>query len=369
MRKRLLVLLSALMVLSTVFFAVNTTGFSAQATTLKPATLTFDSFDVGYTLPDERTSNFETSIDQSFGGFFTVFNNKTDTATTEVKQDVDGSKYLEFKNTKDGYGIVTAWTGSSIPAGVTIKIKLVIRPTGGTFVASNEKPFFIRTMNASSVINTYNIPKDTLGVTKSGSDYTVNGFSGSEWKTLEYEYTTNATKIAQSVRFYQYGRSGNGLDVKSVEILLVNDPKAPVFENTNYTYDCAGSDDLQIKVDTKGAFIEGLLLDKEDGNNPIFVTRDAYQTSSDNQYLIITADYLNKLPNGTNKFILQVNEVLYPFEVVISNSPIGGTPDAPDAPDTPVDDDKGCGSVIAGASAVLATVLLAGSIVVFKKKD
>ncbi|MBE5756606.1 MAG: SGNH/GDSL hydrolase family protein [Clostridiales bacterium] len=44
------------------------------------------------------------------------------------------------------------------------------------------------------------------------------------------------------------------------------------------------------------------------------------------------------------------------------------TPDTPDTPDTPTEEKGGCGSVITATSAVLASVLLAGAVVVLKKK-
>ncbi|MBE5757187.1 MAG: hypothetical protein E7342_05225 [Clostridiales bacterium] len=360
MRKRLLILLSVLIALSTVFFAVNTTAFSAQAAELKPATLHFNDFIVDDTLPTSNTANLQVDNEAYLGGFYTVFNNSTSTASATIKKDTtDGNNYLSFINKKDSsYSALRAYTGASVPAGAKIHIKMVFRPTKDVQTQKATKWFFIRYGNTSNDIDV-------------SASYKNKTFDGITWFIYEKDFTMKS--FGDYINIYSYAKKDHGFDLKSLEISLVDDPQAPVFETTNYTYDCAGSDDLQIKVNTKGAFIEGMLWDKQDGNNPIIVTRSAYEVSSDYKYITINADYLQRLYNGSNKFILQINEVLYPFEVVIANSPVGDKLDTPneDNNNNGVNDaeKRGCGSVIGVTSAVLATALLAGAVVVFKKKD
>ena len=99
-----------------------------------------------------------------------------------------------------------------------------------------------------------------------------------------------------------------------------------------------------------------------------FVARNAYSMSEDFKTLTIQARWLKTLINGEHTFTVQIEETYYTFTVTVTGyEPPAQEPDTPDTPDTPTDD-KGCGSVIGMASALLSTALLAGAVVVLKKK-
>ncbi|MBE5756605.1 MAG: hypothetical protein E7342_02280 [Clostridiales bacterium] len=75
-------------------------------------------------------------------------------------------------------------------------------------------------------------------------------------------------------------------------------------------------------------------------------------------------DKLHPNSKGYHKMATALSEVLDIKE------PNFDLPNTPDTPDTPVDDDKGgCGSVIGATSAILSSLLLAGAVVMLKKKD
>ncbi|MBE5757185.1 MAG: hypothetical protein E7342_05215 [Clostridiales bacterium] len=310
MRKKLIVLFTTLVVLCISLVAIG--GIFANSTEtlpssddveLKPATLTFDHFEVGAKLPTENTANVQTDYESYLGGFYTVYNSNS-RATAYVRQDTDGSKYLEHRTTDaSSTKAVVSYTGATIPNGATVRIKIVFRPSKG-FVHNNSKWFFIRlgaTANDVRICDAFN------NVT----------FDGETWLTYDEEFTLKA--LGDYVYMYHYGDVGHGIDIKSLEISFVSDPTAPVFETNFYNRKVESTEDLHVNVDlTNVSFIEGLLLDKEDGNEPIFVTRSAYRKADDGKALIINADYLNKLGHGEHKFILQVNEVLYNFIVNVS---------------------------------------------------
>ncbi|MBE5757052.1 MAG: hypothetical protein E7342_04540 [Clostridiales bacterium] len=354
--KRKFGLLFTLIMALTMIFTIN--SFTAQATGI-PATVCPDQLEVGAALPTKTTRNLLTDENADFGDIYSNYNNTSSRATMTVQQE-NNENYIAMRakdNVGSNYILNTSVLTNKIKNGSIVKIKLVFRPTKdfATNGTNNKKMFLLRLDSTKNDIQV-------------GGSYLDTTFDGQTWLTFEKEFTLKAD--CKYFHFYNYAQPGHGCDIKYIEITYLGS-KVPEISTKEYDYDSKSNQDLAVTVDTKEFPVESLFVQGPEDEKMHFVARNAYSMSEDFKTLIIQARWLKTLINGEHTFTVQIEETYYTFTVTVTGyEPPAQEPDVPDTPDTPdtPTDDKGCGSVIGATSALLSTALLAGAVVVLKKK-
>ncbi|MBE5757054.1 MAG: hypothetical protein E7342_04550 [Clostridiales bacterium] len=361
--KKKFTLLFALIMIVTTIFAVG--SFNVQAAIGETAKVDYNQLAVGYTLPTKLTSNLTPNSNAMGGGFYSTYNDDSKISTMVIKKDTDNQNYVEVRSTIDDSAEVdfiqhTSRLSSTIMKNAVVKVKAVFRPTKDfqTNATRADSKFILRLGGSD---NTMRI----------GNAFSADQFDGETWLTYEKEFTVK--KDFTYYHFITYAKNGHGVDIKSMELELISNSGSPAINPTSYNYDASTGEDLVVGADTKGLFIESIFFQGPKDAQKRFVTRSDYESSADYKSITFSADWLKYLDNGTYTFSIQISATDYTFTVTVTNAepPVVEAPtpypDTPDIPDTPTDD-KGCGSVIGTTSAILGTILLAGAVVVLKKK-
>ncbi|MBE5757188.1 MAG: hypothetical protein E7342_05230 [Clostridiales bacterium] len=194
------------------------------------------------------------------------------------------------------------------------------------------------------------------GSVEDGS-YTLNEETG--WCVLKTSTLVPAVYDSEATRVYMHYQYSNGAteEVETLNLMI----KRVVFsveltlgfETHEATFDKANPTNVEIKANVTSESTMEMFDDKgiidPDGNYYL-----------DEGKIVIKKEYLNTLSNGTYTFKIEVDGDSASAETFVVTVVDGANAGASEG---------GCGSVIGATSAVLATALLAGAVVVFKKKD
>ncbi|MBE5757186.1 MAG: hypothetical protein E7342_05220 [Clostridiales bacterium] len=165
-------------------------------------------------------------------------------------------------------------------------------------------------------------------------------FDGATRFSIQFRYADQQTEEVEdlALKIKRFTISANlDLGFKTHEATFDKDNPANIEIQANVTADS-----------TMEMFENGLI--DPDGNYYV-----------DQGKIVLKKEFLSTLSNGQHTFTIEVDGDSASAETFVVTV-VGGAP-------ADVADEGGCGSVIGATSAVLATALLAGAVVVFKKKD
>ncbi|MBR2614518.1 MAG: hypothetical protein IKC71_02840 [Clostridia bacterium] len=319
----------------------------------------------------------------------TLFSTSMMASAAEVWEDVGTYK---FENINVGQTSTSAGAYIAVNSGIFSKVGL--QGSGKVEIMEEEGEKFARaTSSGSSFVALSCIPRENQPITKFKLTITYRfsdglnfkdknrGFVGRIWdgnaqhtadkqfvvksaNPADYtDWTTSTVEIetkyvSNSIWFFTFTDAGEYFDVKEVSLTKVG---TPVFTE-RYDYDASKNEDLVVSCDLKGHTITKI-DNWSDPDNVKVVDMANYVIANDGKSITFKKEFLQTLKPGAKSLAITVKGLDYIVVVNVYNSTVADAPVKGG-----VDVETGCGSVIGVTGAILSSVLLAGSIVVFKKK-
>ncbi|MBR2615004.1 MAG: hypothetical protein IKC71_05370 [Clostridia bacterium] len=311
--KRLVILFSVLLALSTTLFSLTITGAGVSATEQqRTAETDFSTFSTDYEIGTSKR-DLKISSTDLLGGFATVASNvssATGNGAVIVKEDTDGSKYLEARNytksgSSSGFINITFILGAGLEAGREYDLSVTYRASSGFEPAGSteEKSIFLR--NKDGEVGFSDIP--LYGVYKTGEK--TNG-----WYTYNTKVTPKADGIAK-VMFIFYTTPNtdcsSGVDLKSIKLSGVEDVPE---ENTTLT---------TVRIN---------YYNPEDTKQPEIALYKGVHTDTDNTYretlyslaLNVTGDFVTGVEENKPYIQSELRQGVYYAKVYYRNYKISG---------------------------------------------
>ncbi|MBE5756602.1 MAG: hypothetical protein E7342_02265 [Clostridiales bacterium] len=346
MKKRLLGLVSIICLIAVIFsFGAFTVSADAQFVNL--TTLSFENLTVG------TASNSTSEKIQTGNAYFDTIYPR---GGTMVVMEEGGEKFVRTTSTTNTSYVAfvpTAASKADLPAqDYQITITYRLSDDFANQAGKADKTFVIRSQSSGGADDTRILASEDYAQAKG------------TWKT-----TTVVSKAKGDLTGYwlfAYVNSGCYIDIKSIEWKA---SAQPLFDQ-KADFNAAAPADVTYVADTKGADITKVEVWNKTTEE--FETLDASNYVIGNGTMTVKASYLSTLSNGLKSIICYVNGVKYATVIYVYNSTVAEDPVSlgkpTNTPDAPAEEKGGCGSVITATSVALASVLLAGAVVVLKKK-
>ncbi|MBE5756604.1 MAG: hypothetical protein E7342_02275 [Clostridiales bacterium] len=357
MKKRLLGLVSIICLLA-VIFSLGAFTVSADSEYDAFTTLTFESLTVGTksTGSTEKVKTGNTYFDEFYprGGTVEVME---ESGEKFVRTTANGSSFVAF--------VPCAASKAKLPA-TDYRITITYRLSDPFTSTNSGKNFAIRSQSSGGSSDEKIL---------ANADFAT---STGTWNTKTV--ISNSKGTLTGYWLFAYVAKDCYFDIKEIKF---EKSSLPVFDKDIKEFDARNPEDVTIDFDLSGKTLDGVDFWNEDWyeytpdfeqglDNPSKVREPLdqkyYTFDEENEKVIISKDFLATLTSGQKSVIFEVGGLDYAVIINILHSDIHDTPISLGKNPAGTDTESGCGSVITATSAVLASALLAGAVVVLKKK-